>query len=124
MGDVKKSWQTNNYLFIGLTFNKKMALTQKSRVIQLYKQLIYMGRDYPKEPEMFRIRCHNAFLKNKDVQDPEKIEQLIGHGNYIVKELEALYMLKKYRTLKRRYYDTDDVINKKLEEMQKVIRDV
>jgi len=97
--------------------------SQKSRVIQLYKQLIYMGRDYPKEPEVFKIKCHAAFKKNKDIEDPEKIEQLLGHGNYIVKELEALYMLKKYRTLKRRYYDTDDVINKKLEEMQKVIRD-
>ena len=28
----------------------------------------------------------------------------IDQGEYIVKELEALYMLKKYRTLKRRYY--------------------
>ena len=25
-------------------------------------------------------------------------------GDYIVKELEALYLLKKYRTLKRRYH--------------------
>ena len=86
-------------------------------------KLIYMGRDYPKEPEVFKIKCHAAFKKNKDIEDPEKIEQLLGHGNYIVKELEALYMLKKYRTLKRRYYDSDDAINKKLEEMQKVIRD-
>lgn len=45
------------------------------------------------------------FLKNKDETDPEKIEKMISHGNYIVKELEALYMLKKYRTLKRRYYN-------------------
>ena len=86
-------------------------------------KLIYMGRDYPKEPEVFRIKCHAAFLKNKDIEDPEKIEQLLGHGNYIVKELEALYMLKKYRTLKRRYYDSDEVVRKKLEEMEKVIRD-
>lgn len=44
-------------------------------------------------------------MKNKDVTDPEKIKKLIGHGEYIVKEIEALYMLKKYRTLKRRYYN-------------------
>jgi len=31
-------------------------------------------------------------------------EEWIAKGDYIVKELEALYMLKKYRTLKRRYY--------------------
>lgn len=43
-------------------------------------------------------------MKNKDVKDPEKIEKMIAHGEFVVKELEALYMLKKYRTLKRRYY--------------------
>ena len=83
-----------------------------------------MGRDYPKEPEVFRIKCHNAFMKNKDIEDPEKIEQLLGHGNYIVKELEALYMLKKYRTLKRRYYDDEEELaRKKLEAMEKVIKE-
>ncbi len=29
-----------------------------------------------------------------------------------MKELEALYMLKKYRTLKRRYYDVDEMEKK------------
>ena len=43
-------------------------------------------------------------MKNKDVTDPEQIQQLIDRGNYVVKELEALYMLRKYRTLKKRYY--------------------
>jgi len=100
-----------------------MALTQKSRVIQLYKQLIYMLRDYPKDQDLMRIRCHGAFKKNKDENDPEKIEQLIGHGNYICKELEALYMLKKYRTLKRRYYDTEDDLEKmKLKQFEEVVK--
>ena len=43
-------------------------------------------------------------MKNKDVTDPKQIQQLIDGGNYVVKELEALYMLRKYRTLKKRYY--------------------
>jgi len=33
-------------------------------------------------------------------------------GDYIVKELEALYMLRKYRTLKRRYYEEEDELGK------------
>ena len=81
-----------------------------------------MGKDYPKDPEMFRQRCHNAFMKNKNIQDAEKIEQLIGHGNYIVKELEALYFLKKYRTLKRRYYNDDDE-KAKVEQLENTIND-
>ncbi|KAK5643512.1 hypothetical protein RI129_007357 [Pyrocoelia pectoralis] len=72
--------------------------------ISLHFQLLHLGKDWPAGFDIFRSRLHNAFLKNKDVKDPEKIKQLIGHGQYIVKEIEALYMLKKYRTLKRRYY--------------------
>lgn len=84
------------------------SISTRSRVIPLYKQLIYLGRDYPKDPDQFRHRIHNAFWKNKDVKDPEMLEELIVKGQYIVKELEALYMLKKYRTLKRRYYDDNN----------------
>jgi hypothetical protein len=57
-----------------------------------------MGYDY------FRSRCKNAFMKNKEVTDPEQIQMLIARGEFVKKEIEALYMLKKYRTLKRRYY--------------------
>ena len=35
-------------------------------------------------------------------------EEWIAKGDYIVRELEALYMLKKYRTLKRRYYTEEN----------------
>ena len=63
---------------------------------------------YPKDPELFRQRVKNNFFKNKDVTDPEEIKHLLNRGEYIVKEIEALYMLRKYRTLKRRYYDTDE----------------
>lgn len=66
-----------------------------------------MGRDYPLGYDYFRPRCHRAFMKNKDETNPENIEKMIKHGEYVVKELEALYMLKKYRTLKRMYYDQD-----------------
>ena len=64
-----------------------------------------MGRDYPHGYDYFRTRCHAAFLRNRDLP-PEAAEEWLAKGDYIVKELEALYMLKKYRPLKRRYYDT------------------
>ena len=53
-------------------------------------------------------RIHGAFLKNRDEKDPQKLQEHVAKGEYIVKELEALYMLRKYRTLKRRYYDTEE----------------
>jgi len=65
-----------------------------------------MGREYPQGYDYFRVRCHNAFMKNKNLA-PDQVEEWIKKGDYITKELEALYMLKKYRTLKRRYYPED-----------------
>lgn len=80
--------------------------SQRGRVVDLYKTLLYMGREYPQGYTYFRDRCHGAFLRNKDLP-PDQVEQWLGKGDYIVRELEALYMLKKYRTLKRRYYNDE-----------------
>lgn len=64
-----------------------------------------MGREYPLGYEYFRSRLKIAFRRNREVTDPQKIEGLINRGQFVVKELETLYMLKKYRTLKKRYYE-------------------
>ena len=57
------------------------------------------------KPEVLLRRIHDAFMRNKDLSDPEQIQQCLEKGDYIAKELEALYMLRKYRTMKSRYYD-------------------
>ena len=98
-------------------------MSARSRVIQLYKQLIYLGREYPKEPDKFTAKIHAVFMKNAEETDAQKIEDLIDKGNYIVKELEALYSLKKYRTLKRRYYDTEEAVRLSTPHLSKAISD-
>uniref|UniRef100_A0A8B9PH25 Electron transfer flavoprotein regulatory factor 1 n=1 Tax=Apteryx owenii TaxID=8824 RepID=A0A8B9PH25_APTOW len=70
--------------------------------------LLYLGREYPKGADYFRSHLKAAFLKNKDVKDPEKIKQLIARGEFVIKELEALYYLRKYRAMKQRYYEDDN----------------
>ncbi|KAI9269401.1 hypothetical protein BY458DRAFT_510877 [Sporodiniella umbellata] len=76
----------------------------RSRVIELYKQLVYLGREYPAGyHDFFRPKLKAAFLKNKELDSPEEIEKKIALGDYVVKELETLYYLKKYRTLRKRY---------------------
>ncbi|KAH9519148.1 LYR motif-containing protein 5B [Bulinus truncatus] len=77
------------------------------KVKQLYKTLLHLGKDYPRGSDYFRKKLHAVFMKNKDVKDPKEIELLIAKGECIVKELESLYMLRKYRTLKKRYYDNE-----------------
>ncbi|XP_025192947.1 electron transfer flavoprotein regulatory factor 1 [Melanaphis sacchari] len=75
----------------------------RQEVINLYKTLLYMGRDYPQGYDFFRSRLKKAFQRNSDISDPEQIKMLVKRGEFVVKEIEALYMLKKYRTLKDRY---------------------
>lgn len=81
-----------------------MELKSKYCVFQLH----YLGREYPLGFDYFHKKLKAAFLKNRTVSDPDEIRTLISRGNYVVKELEALYMLRKYRTLKQRYYDEEN----------------
>ncbi|KAG2460349.1 ETFR1 factor, partial [Polypterus senegalus] len=79
---------------------EKKAFVARTVIIRL----LYLGREYPKGEDYFKDRLKTAFLKNKDVTDPEKIKELIARGEYVIKELEALYYLRKYRAMKQRYY--------------------
>ena len=69
-----------------------------------FAQILYLARDWPDGYAALRDRAKRAFLINRQETDPRKIEQLIERAKYVAKEVEALYMLKKYRTMKRRYY--------------------
>lgn len=66
-----------------------------------------MGRDYPQGSAYFRERLKAAFIKNKDVSDPEKIRKLVAKGDFVIKELEAMHFLRKYRAMKKSYYDIE-----------------
>lgn len=46
-------------------------------------------------------------MKNRDVTDPEKIQKLVDRGEFVIKELEAMYFLRKYRAMKKRYYEPE-----------------
>ena len=67
--------------------------------------MIVLARDYPKDPAKMQRRVHAAFKRNAAATDPKAIEEAIGKAEYMVRELEALYMLRKYRAMKSRYYD-------------------
>lgn len=73
--------------------------------------MLYLGRDYPDGFDVFRSRLQKAFRKNSNEGDPKKVAQLIAQAEFVIKEIEALYMLRKYRSLKRRYYDWESCVN-------------
>jgi len=87
-----------------------MALRRK--VLNVYKELLYLGQDYPLGFDYFRTRLKKAFSNNREVVDEAKIKELIGRAEFVVKEIQALYKLRKYRAMKQRYYeDNHDIGN-------------
>ncbi|EOA89741.1 uncharacterized protein SETTUDRAFT_26068 [Exserohilum turcica Et28A] len=64
------------------------------QVMRIYKELLYMGREYPLGYEYFRTRLHRAFASQRHLTDEVKIKQGIER---------AEYYLKRYRTLRQRY---------------------
>lgn len=89
----------------------------KIQVKDLYKNLIYLSRDwhYNLKPQI-----KEAFMKNKSITDPNEIKELIAKGEYVSREIIATYRLKKYRTLKRRYESEES--EKHLEDLCKNIK--
>ena len=49
---------------------------------------------------------------------------LIGRGEFVIKEIEALYMLRKYRSLKKSYYEEPPIVAVQPEETSKIKPDV
>ncbi|KUI52613.1 LYR motif-containing protein 5 [Cytospora mali] len=62
----------------------------RRQVIAIYKELLYLGRDYPQGYDFFRPRLHKAFMGNAGLRDEEKIKQGIARAEFVRKEIEAL----------------------------------
>ncbi|KAI6093191.1 hypothetical protein F4821DRAFT_77026 [Hypoxylon rubiginosum] len=75
----------------------------RRQVIAIYKELLNLGRDYPQGFAYFRPRLHKAFMGNAHLRDEEAIRSAIRRADFVKKEIEALYYLKRYRTLRKRY---------------------
>ena len=67
-----------------------------------------MGKEYPLGYDYFHQKCRAAFMRQEQLQKDAEIEEALKRGEYVLKELEAMYMLRKYRALKRKYYDDDE----------------
>jgi len=81
-----------------------MALRRE--VINLYKELLNLGKDYPLGFDYFRTRLHKAFASNASITDEAEIRKGIERAEFVKKEIEALYYLKRYRALRQRYDKT------------------
>lgn len=78
----------------------------RKEVIGIYKELLHLGREYPLGFDYFRPRLHKAFISNAGLKNEEEIRQGIKRAEFVKKEIEALYYLKRYRALRQRYDKT------------------
>lgn len=75
----------------------------RRQVINVYKELLEMGKWYPLGFDYFKPRLHKAFASQAHLKDEGEIRKGIERAEYVKKEIEALYYLKKYRSMKQRY---------------------
>ncbi|KAH6637622.1 LYR motif-containing protein 5A [Boeremia exigua] len=79
------------------------TLPLRHQVIRIYKELLYLARDYPQGHAWARTRLHKAFSAQAHLRDEEAIRNGIKRAEFVKKEIEALYYLKRYRALRQRY---------------------
>ncbi|KAI0884161.1 complex 1 protein [Annulohypoxylon maeteangense] len=58
----------------------------RRQVVAIYKELLYLGRDYPQGFSYFRPRLHKAFMANAHLQDEDAIRSAIAKADYVRKE--------------------------------------
>lgn len=67
-------------------------MSQRSRVIQLYKNLQYLGREYPVNPEKFRVTCKKVFKNNSKETNSETIEEMIAKGEKVLSVMSLNFL--------------------------------
>ena len=73
-------------------------------VRDLYKRFLFAGKDYPKGLDYVRNRVKKEFFANAHLTTEAEIQKAVAKGRWWVKEVEGVNQLRKYRTLKSRYY--------------------
>ncbi|KAG8426703.1 hypothetical protein J3459_007879 [Metarhizium acridum] len=62
----------------------------RRQVINIYKELLYLGREYPLGYRYFQPRLHKAFMSRAAERNEDKIRAGIAQAEYVKKEIEAL----------------------------------
>ncbi|PYH91474.1 LYR motif-containing protein 5A [Aspergillus ellipticus CBS 707.79] len=75
----------------------------RAQVINIYKELLFLGRNYPLGYDYYRTRLHKAFSSQAHLDNEEQIRKGIARAEFVKKGELSRYYLKRYRTLKQRY---------------------
>jgi len=69
-------------------------------------ELLNLGKAYPLGYEFFQPRLRKAFSSKAGLTVEAEIRTGIEKAEFVKKEIEALYYLKRYRALRQRYGKT------------------
>ncbi|KAH8815950.1 NADH-ubiquinone oxidoreductase complex 1/LYR family protein [Xylogone sp. PMI_703] len=64
----------------------------RREVINIYKELLFLGRDYPLGYSYFRPRLHKAFASKAHLTDENEIREAIKRAEF-VKKGTAIFLL-------------------------------
>ncbi|KAF2459682.1 hypothetical protein BDY21DRAFT_370370 [Lineolata rhizophorae] len=57
----------------------------RHQVIRIYKELLFLGRDYPLGYDYYRARLHKAFASQAGLRDEDKIRRGIERAEFVKK---------------------------------------
>jgi len=57
----------------------------RREVINIYKELLHMGRDYPLGYAYFQTRLHAAFASQAGLRDEDAIRKALGRAEFVKK---------------------------------------
>lgn len=78
-------------------------------VRDLYKRFLIIGKDYPADGwKTMKLRIKEEFFKNRTVQNEEEMKRAVARGRYMTRELIGIIQLKKYRSMKSRYGESNN----------------
>lgn len=72
-------------------------------VRDLYKRFLVVGRDYPGGMALVRAKAKEGILKNRLLTTELEIKRAVARGRWMVRELQGVVQLKKYREMRSRY---------------------
>mmetsp|Transcript_1765 Transcript_1765/g.2344 ORF Transcript_1765/g.2344 Transcript_1765/m.2344 type:complete len:101 (-) Transcript_1765:1076-1378(-) len=91
-------------------------------VRDLYKRVVFVGREYPLGLPWVRRKAKDWFRQNKELTDEVEIRRAVAKGRFWVREMRAIIQLKKYRTMNKRYGRNAHLTNTEiLEQVEKAI---
>ncbi|GBG26858.1 Electron transfer flavoprotein regulatory factor 1 [Hondaea fermentalgiana] len=73
-------------------------------VRDLYKRLLTVGKEYPQGLDWVKSKAKPWIMQNAALTDEVDIKKKVAEGRFWVREMQSVIKLKKYRTLKKRYY--------------------